>query len=600
MIRTLGLAAALAALALAAAQAQEQQQQAQPPDVPAGDATLRGRLVAKGGASVADALVILYSLQPDGEPGLRSTQSDAKGAFLFEKIAGDPGIVYLVGTRVGGVPYGVRAVFAAGASEKTVEIAVSEPTEDRSRLSHGAARVRVERGCTHVRVLQSQSLENASERVLYIAPERRAEAKALLSVKLPEGAAGFEPITTVTPDALELRDGAVHFWGPLHPGSHEIEWGFGLPLEAAQALRIVYPDGAPQVDLLLPAGASASGPGLAAEGTRTLPSGEFALFAGKRIAPGGALDAKLDLGAASDGPRPRIEEARMWMELDDVALDVSEQMLLRVDGDQALESDGQPLLCVPLPEDAQDLRFGADTLGLGLTRDPSGALALSGPIPPGETPLALRYRLPAQSGAHTFVRRFGSDVPLLEVFVADTGLRIHSERLHRRRPVVTEDRVYLQLEAFALGAGEEVAISLEPLPARRGPARAFAFGAVAIGAIFAGAFLLAPLRKSGAQAEAAEREEASIALRESLYRAIDALDEDLETEKLSPQDHAEMRAALRARAVELLASEREAQPAAAPPPQPAFCTSCGAKQRAGDRFCSQCGARQEAQRDAAS
>ena len=596
MIRRLGLAAALAMLALAAAHAQEKE----PPDVPPGDATLRGKLVAQGGASVADALVILYSLKPDGDPGLRSTRSDAQGAFAFENISGDPAIVYLVGTRVGGVPYGVRATFAPGAKEKTVEVSVAAPTENLARLTHGTARVRLERGCTHLRVLQSHSLVNASDQVLYVAPERRADAKPLLTVELPPGAAGFEPITTVTPDALELRDGAVRFWGPLHPGSHEIEWAFGLPLAAAQTLRIGYPEGAPRVDVLLPAGASAQGPGLTAQGARSLPSGEFALYETGRIAPGGALEAKLELGAVAEGPRPRIEEVQMSLELDDVALDVSERMTLRVEGDQALESDGQPLLCVPLPEGAQDLRFGGDTLGLGLTRDPSGALALHGPIPAGETPLALRYRLPAKPGGTTFVRRFGSEVPLLEVFVADTGLRAQSPRMHRKRPVVTEDRVYLQLEAFALGGDEEIAISLEPLPARSAPARALALGVVAIGAIVAGAFLLAPLRKDEDGAASAT-EGPDVFERESLYRAIDALDDDLETEKLSPEDHALMRAALRARAVELIASERGAQPETpAPPSQGAFCTSCGASQRAGDRFCPQCGARQDAKGSAAS
>jgi hypothetical protein len=600
MIRALGLAAALSVLALAAAHAQEKE----PPDVPPGDATLRGRLVSQGGAAVGDALVILYSLKPDGDPGLRSTRSDAQGRFVFENISGDPAIVYLVGTRVGGVPYGVRATFDAGAKEKSVEVSVAAPTEDLARLTHGTARVRLERGCTHLRVLQSHSLVNASDRVLYVAPERRAEAKPLLAVELPAGAAGFEPITTVTPDALELRDGVVRFWGPLHPGSHEVEWAFGLPLEAAQAIRIGYPNGAPRVDVLLPAGASARGAGLTAEGARSLPSGEFALFSAGRIAPGGALEAQLDLGATADGPRPRIEEIHMSLELDDVALDVSERMLLRVEGEQALESNGQPLLCVPLPEGAQDLRFGGDTLGLGLTRDPSGALALHGPIPAGETPLALRYRLPAQPGSTTLVRRFGSDVPLLEVFVADTGLRAQSPRMHRKRPVVTEDRVYLQLEAFALGADEEIAISLEPLPARSAPARALALGVVAVGAILAGAFLLAPLRKDD-KGPGTSLEGPAAFERESLYRAIDALDEDLETEKLSPQDHAEMRAALRARAVELIASERDAQPEApatapASAPKGAFCTSCGASQRPGDRFCAQCGARQDAKGHAAS
>jgi len=191
------------------------------------------------------------------------------------------------------------------------------------------------------------------------------------------------------------------------------------------------------------------------------------------------------------------------------------------------------------------------------------------------------------------VRSFASEVPLLQVFVADTGLRVDSPRMHRKRPVITEDRVYLELEAFSLKPGEEVAISLAPLPARGGPARALAVGVVLLGALGAGAFLLAPLR-SGILPITPPQETSAAAERESLYRAIDALDEDLETGKLTPQDHADMRAGLRARAVASLASERSrATRVAAPEPAPHACASCGAALRPDDRFCSQCGARRD-------
>jgi hypothetical protein len=598
MIRALGLAAAVAALALAAARAEET------PDVPAGDATLRGRLVSQGGAQVGDALVILYSLSAKGEAGLRSTRSDAKGEFAFEKIAADPAIVYLVGTRVGGVPYGARATFAPGEHEHRIEVAIAEPTQDPASLVRGDARLRIERGCTHVRVQQSQALDNPSSRVIYVPPEQRASAKPLLQIELPEGAEGFEAVETAGAESLEQNGRSVRFWGPLHPGHHEIEWAFGLAQDDPVSLQLGFPDGARSVQLLAPPGSKVLGGGLAAQGERSLPIGRHAVFASSRIAPGGALDATIELPAPPDGPRPRIDEARLWLELDDVALDVSEQWTLKVDGDQALVSEGGPLLCVPLPQGAQDLRFSTGALGMGLSRDPSGALALSGPIPPGETPLALRYRLASGGGATSLTRRFGSEVPLLQVFVADTGLRADSPRMHRKRPVVTEDRVYLELEAFAVEPHEDVTVSLEPLPAHRAPARALALGVVVLGALGAGAFLLAPLRGGPPRSEpAAEAVEGSE--RESLYRAIDALDEDLETEKLSPEDHAQMRAALRARAVELLA--REQAPRSEPAPEPAplvsarkFCTSCGAALRATDRFCSQCGTRQDAREDAAS
>jgi len=365
MIRAFCIAAAVAALALASARAEET------PDVPAGDATLRGRLVAQGGAQVGDALVILYSLSAKGEAGLRSTRSDAKGEFAFEKIAADPGLVYLVGTRVGGVPYGARATFAPGEREHRIEVAIAEPTQDPSALVRGDARLRIERGCTHVRVQQTQAIDNPSNRVIYVPPEQRASAKPLLEIELPEGTEGFEAVETAGAESLEQKGRSVRFWGPLHPGHHEIEWAFGLSQDDPVSLQLGFPDGARSVQLLAPPGTKVHGGGLAAQGERTLPIGRHAVFASSRIAPGGALDATIELPAPSDGPRPRIDEARLWLELDDVALDVSEQWSLKVDGDHALVSEGGPLLCVPLPQGAQELRFSTGALGMGLSRDPS-------------------------------------------------------------------------------------------------------------------------------------------------------------------------------------------------------------------------------------
>src|SRR5262249_12639798 len=161
------------------------------------------------------------------------------------------------------------------------------------------------------------------------------------------------------------------------------------------------------------------------------------------------------------------------------------------------------------------------------------------------TPLALRYRLPAGDRPTRFARRFDNEVPLLEVFVADTGLLADSPRMHRRRPIVTEDRIFLHLQAFALEPDEQVEIALSPLAARSGGSGALASGAVLLGALGAAAFLLAPLRGSREREAGPARESAAAIEREAIYRAIEALDDDLETGKLTAHDHQEMRAALR-------------------------------------------------------
>ena len=82
--------------------------------------------------------------------------------------------------------------------------------------------------------------------------------------------------------------------------------------------------------------------------------------------------------------------AELWLELDDAALEVDERIELVVDGQGApLASAASPLLCVPLPQNAGSLRFSNETLAAGLRRDPSGELAIHGPLSRGTSQIAL-------------------------------------------------------------------------------------------------------------------------------------------------------------------------------------------------------------------
>jgi hypothetical protein len=268
---------------------------------------------------------------------------------------------------------------------------------------------------------------------------------------------------------------------------------------------------------------------------------------------------------------------------------------LRVDGDAPLAATGgAPLACLPLPAGATGLRFSNAALGMGLSRDPGGDLAIAGPIPAGDSGLALRYALPTEPGPVDFVRTFPEGADLLTLLVADTGLVPETERLHRRRPIRTEDRSYLHLEAFGIGRGEEVSVTLRPLPVPEplpGLASTGFVLAVAVGALF---YLIAPLREEEGGEAATETAAAETSTeRQAVYAAIEALDEDYETGKLSEEDHARMRAELKARAVALLQQERS-RSSGQPPAQdraeaaPA-CGACGAAVAADARFCSQCG-----------
>ena len=103
---------------------------------------------------------------------------------------------------------------------------------------------------------------------------------------------------------------------------------------------------------------------------------------------------------------------------------------------------------------------------------PSTAQALSGPV--------TATLLSSQADLETL-----APGTLLRTFVADTGIAVETNRLHRRRPVRDADRTYLIFEAFEVEANEPLRFSLRALPPRaasRRPALLLALLPVAIGA----------------------------------------------------------------------------------------------------------------------
>jgi hypothetical protein len=278
------------------------------------------------------------------------------------------------------------------------------------------------------------------------------------------------------------------------------------------------------------------------------------------------------------------------MELDDAALEMDEQIEIEVAGPEPLIArDEAPLLCFELPDAAQGLQFSQASLSLGLAPDPSGALAIYGPVPPGRSVLALGYRIAVDDAGVVFERRFPLALPTLSAFVADTGLKAESDRLHRRRPVSSGSRTYLHLEGFALDPHEPVDLSLVPLQKAAAMPRLALAAIVTLAAAASLGFLAAPLRSGRPAPPTPTSDPSSGALElEGVYGAIRDLDDDRETGKVSAEDHAHRRDVLRAQAVSLL---RGAEEQAAAPVATSTCPDCGRARDPDARFCAGCGAR---------
>jgi hypothetical protein len=588
------LAATLAAGAVRA------QPAAEPPGVPPGEASIRGRVVhAADGSPAAGVETVLYALPAQAPPGLRRTTTDAEGRFAFDGVDGDPAGTYLVGARYQDVSYpGARIQFSAEETVREALVRVHEVTGEPGDAAIRELHVRLDWLGDRLEIEENLVVENPGARTVFLPAAKRAGRKPAIALALPAGASGLTGPLGLLPDGVGQVGGALQWYGPLIPGRNELGYRYRLPArEGTLRLARALPAAPIRVTLLAPA----SGPKLEAPG---LTEGESTVAEGRgfRVLTG-ELSQRLALEltvppARHDASAVSLAEVRIVGELDAAAFVAREEHVIQVSGDGPVLAPGQEaLLAIPLPVGASELRFGAPQSGTRLAALPDGSgIAVTGPLAPGETVLEVRYRMPADGGPFALSRRFAARVPLLSVYLADTGrLRVASDRLHRRRPATTPDRTYLHLEAFELVPGEEVSFRVEPLPARRELPRAAALAGLALATALAALSLGGPLRPAAgeADAEAPEAESAAAREREALTAALRDLEHDFETGKLDPADYAPLRNELRGRVLRLLEAERSAaaRPPAPAAPAPPACPACGRAAAAGDRFCAGCGTR---------
>jgi hypothetical protein len=579
---------------------------------PPGSAALRGQLVRESGAGpLAGLPVVLYAAPKQGEPGIARTQSDAEGRFVFEGISNDPEVVYLVGVRVDELPYGTRVTFAAGESQREVELRIAAPTADASAVVREGVSLRIDRGCGGLSVEETWQLRNPGPSPVYLPDALHGERRPLFETRLPEGASAIS--VAVGAQGIEEQAGRIRFWGPLHPGSHEVSFTYSVPGAAGAPLRWRFPEGSGRIEVLADAkGPGVSGGALSPGAPREIDGRAYASASAAALSGESALELRVEVPA--DAPAPlEAAEAMLWLELDDAALVVDANYRLSVPGSEALVATSDaPLLCVPLPEGAEGLRFSPQTLAMGAAPDPSGELALRGPIPAGESAIALRYRLPVTGDSVELTPRFALRLPRLTVFVADTGISAEAQRLHRLRPMRTQDRSYLHLEGFEIAANESVPLRLERLVPQRVPSRLATAGVSLALAAAAIGVLVAPLRGRADEA-AADPEAADLAAeRASVRAALASLEEDYETGKLDATDYEALRSELRGRTAALIQRRKAAQrprsePEAsgvrapadagtaararqAPCAAAAQCAACAAELLSDARFCHRCGA----------
>ncbi|MEZ4216338.1 MAG: hypothetical protein R3E88_07660 [Myxococcota bacterium] len=614
-----------------------------PPPLPQGDGVVTGAVLRAGAADGAPGLpgvpVVLYGLSQTGEPGVADTVTDASGRFRFENVSSEPTMAYLVGAKYGGIPFfGPSVRFTEGVRALEANVEVTEPTADASGIAVDEAIVELQWTGGKLAVQELHRLESAGGRVVLVPEDARdGRTPAPFETALPAGASDFLPMTAGFEDALVRSGERVRFYGPVYPRGQDVRFQYLLPIDGERTrVALAFPMGARHLRVLTAVG----GPDVA--GAPPLARGEDADVDGRRyrvleasdVAKGARIALDVSLPATdADATRLSLPRADLWLELDDTQLVANASLALEVAGAHRLASVGDaPLARFALPAEAADVEIPPDARALGASVDGS-AIVVRGPLPPGESTLRARFRVPATPEGARLDIAFPLEVATLNVLVADTGVDIESDRLHRRRPFRQGTRTYLHREAFHVEPAETLALGLAPI--RRGGLGSRGAAVGVLGLVAAAVwYLMAPLRAERAN-EADESLATSAAQREAIYQDIRDLDHDFETGKLDEDDHRALRAQLLARAAASIELERRdaadatdaaeaANDASAPTsaartptardgvrtapaphaadgtgrpvPLGAFCPRCGGRIDASWAFCSHCGAALGAER----
>jgi hypothetical protein len=215
-----------------------------------------------------------------------------------------------------------------------------------------------------------------------------------------------------------------------------------------------------------------------------------------------------------------------------------------------------------------------------------GVLELRGPVLPGEREIGVMYDVPADGDVLTTTLALAAETPEIRLMVRDFGVEVDAGPLHPARPAKEGDHIYLRFVGFDLPAGTRIPIRVKPLEP---PVQAAGWVQALLAAILAGGLglvILAPIEKQTAlamgPASAADESE-----QEAIDAALQDLEFDFETGKLSSEDRDRLKDELRREAVLALAKARRPPPPASPV-EHATC-SCGRVAQPGDRFCAACG-----------
>ena len=284
----------------------------------------------------------------------------------------------------------------------------------------------------------------------------------------------------------------------------------------------------------------------------------------------------------------QLSEIRMFLRQEAGVYSLDQLVQIENTGDRVVlpPADGPPPVRIALMPGHGELRTLSGQPPSGFEHN-DGFLALRGPVFPGQRELMFSYDLPGKDATVSSELLFPEETPSFELYIADQRVSIDTGPLHPARPSRDDDGiVYQRFLGFDLPAGTRVPLEVRPLP----PVAGYTPLATALAAALLGAGLLFFVGQPVTHAARASKplvEDPAALEKQALFAALQDLEHDFETGKLSAEDRDRLRAELRADALRALARTHSSGPA--PAAALPSCASCGHGAQAADRFCSRCG-----------
>jgi len=221
-----------------------------------------------------------------------------------------------------------------------------------------------------------------------------------------------------------------------------------------------------------------------------------------------------------------------------------------------------------------------------------------GPVFPGLQLIELSYEIETGSANLETELEFDNAIPRFVLTVPDRRQAVYAEGLFPSKAdggLGEPERGFQYFRAYDVEPGQKVRVRIEEIPPRADGqvAAAGAIAALLFGlCIFIGLPIASEMRGESAPAVP----DTPISASETLAIALQDLEHDFETGKISAEDRERLQSELYREAVREMALQRESQghPSteglqAASSSKPAFCAACGSGTETGDRFCRSCG-----------